>query len=587
MLSSLRRKLQRFKPRRLRTRILIALIMLSVPPLLILGTISSNISKDTIVRNHLANNAHNLKTASEVADLLLRNAINMHRLILANEQLRSELKASSAGERVLDVRTASRLQNVVVTNLIDTRHISSICLFDMGFHSACYGSTDANAGIYAFASSRALIPSSPWYKEAAAAKGKEVFFSYNVLQGTYSGQAFSSVKLIRDPYTFQDIGLLVINLKKTMFSAVMNDDQDSGFLVVDPADRHQLNLVYAQDAGLATGVERNESEASLLQRLRGDGYLSIGYRNETTGWTFLHVVKSGSLLKDANRITAATSVIAASIAAIAVILSLILSGSIIRPLLLIKKMMIDWSKGSGSQHQGASFEEDEIGAIGETFKRISSENEQLEKRLVHSRLKEREAELRTLQSQIKPHFLYNTLDSIYWMAVLQKNDDIAQMAVALSESFKLSLNKGKETIPVFKELKHIEHYITIQNLRFNNRFRYVENVAPALMPLEIMKLMLQPLVENAIYHGLEPKMGSGTVELRGSIEYGHVLFAVTDDGIGMEDLSAIKQGYGIGNVRERLKLYYGPGSSFAVISEAGRGTCIEIRFPWPARSKEA
>ncbi len=120
-----------------------------------------------------------------------------------------------------------------------------------------------------------------------------------------------------------------------------------------------------------------------------------------------------------------------------------------------------------------SFEEDEVGVIGETFKRITSENVQLNERLIHSQLKEREAELRTLQAQIKPHFLYNTLDSIYWMAVIQNNEDIAKMAVSLSESFKLSLNKGKETIPVFKELQHIEHYMTIQNLRYNERFQYI------------------------------------------------------------------------------------------------------------------
>jgi two-component system sensor histidine kinase YesM len=165
------------------------------------------------------------------------------------------------------------------------------------------------------------------------------------------------------------------------------------------------------------------------------------------------------------------------------------------------------------------------------------------------------------------------------MAVMKNNPEIAQMAISLSESFKLSLNKGKETISLFKELKHIEHYMTIQNIRFNNRFQYVEEVDPDLKSMEILKLLLQPLVENAIYHGLEPKLGPGIVRLTGRIESGSmVVFTVEDDGIGISDIDAIDQGYGLGNVRERLKLYYGTTSLFQVTSEVNKGTIIEIRF---------
>ncbi|TYP73140.1 cache domain-containing sensor histidine kinase [Paenibacillus methanolicus] len=567
----------RLKPRRLRTRILAAMVMLSVPPLLLLGFISTNISRSTIVSNHLTTNAQNLKTASEVADLLLRNVINMHRLILANNELRAELAASYAGGRPLDVRTATRLQNLVVTNLIDTRYVESICLFDRGFQSACYGSTDVYAGYYVTQDGKRKIESSDWYRQVTAAKGKEVFFSSNVLQGTASGQSFSSVKLLRDPYRFQPLGMLVINIKTSMFQEAINETEDGGFMVLD-ATGGGMRPVYEEMPGATGGIDGGMSEDAWFDELRREGYLSIGYRNKTTDWTLVHVVESGALLKDANRIGSITWVFAALIAAVAMLLSLILSGSIIRPLLRIKKMMVDWSKGSGAQTQLVSFEGDEIGAIGETFKRISSENQQLEERLIHAQLKEREAELQTLQSQIKPHFLYNTLDSIYWMAVKQKNQDIAKMAVALSESFKLSLNKGRETIPVFKELKHIEHYITIQNLRFKNRFTYVQDVAPELMHLDMLKLLLQPLVENAIYHGLEPKIGEGTVRLTGRLEDGVVTFVVADDGIGIKDMAAIHQGYGIGNVKERLALYYGPSARFTIDSEADRGTTIEIRF---------
>jgi two-component system sensor histidine kinase YesM len=282
------------------------------------------------------------------------------------------------------------------------------------------------------------------------------------------------------------------------------------------------------------------------------------------------------LLKQSNKIGIITASIAATIAIIALFISYILSGKVARPWVQLKKLTIDWAKGlwgSGGDH-----ESDTIGAIGETFQRITVENKELNERLVHSQLKEREAELRALQAQIKPHFLYNTLDSIYWMAILQNNRDIAEIAVALSETFKLSLNKGEDLIPIAKELEHIHHYLTIQNFRYKNRFNYIEDVDPALLEKPILKLLLQPFVENAIYHGLEPKFGEGTIELKGRIDGEWIIFTISDDGVGIEDLSATESGYGLKNVRERMMLLYGQDSTLTLTSKVNEGTCLEIRF---------
>jgi two-component system, sensor histidine kinase YesM len=167
---------------------------------------------------------------------------------------------------------------------------------------------------------------------------------------------------------------------------------------------------------------------------------------------------------------------------------------------------------------------------------------------------------------------------MYWMASLENNHEVAKMAVALSETFKLSLNNGKDMIPVSKELEHIKHYLTIQNLRFNKRFLYEEEVDPRLLDKEILKLLLQPLVENAIYHGLEPKVGKGTIKLTGSLEDEWIIFTVCDDGVGIADLEATRNGYGMQNVRERLYLCYGEGSELTVSSKVNEGTKVEIRF---------
>src|SRR5690606_35700678 len=187
---------------RIRRRFFSAMILVSLPPLIILGYVSFNIAKETLVDNHMERNSGYLQTASEVTDLLLSNIINMNRIILSNEELRDELYASgsNAGEKqqFLDVRTANKLQNIVVSNLIDTQNIDSICLFDRNFRSVCFGRSE-QAGKYGTDETRMQIANTDWYSEAFRAKGKEVFFGYNVLESSLDGRSFSSVKLLRDP----------------------------------------------------------------------------------------------------------------------------------------------------------------------------------------------------------------------------------------------------------------------------------------------------------------------------------------------------------------------------------------------------
>lgn len=572
---------------RIRRRFFGAMILVSLPPLIILGYVSFNIAKETLVDNHMERNSGYLQTASEVTDLLMSNIINMNRIILSSEELRDELYASGINEGnnqgFLDVRTANKLQNIVVANLFDTQNIESICLFDRNFRSVCYGRSE-QAGKYGTDETRMQIANTQWYSEALQAKGKEVFFGYNVLETSISGNSFSSVKLLRDPnrLTQSMIGLLVININKSIFDQAVIGSGQNGFLVMDALHNPEPIAVYDLQPQLTASIGLGESLDETVDRLQHAGYIVSQFTNATTGWRFIHYVEMKTLLSQSDRIGSMTLLIATLMAGIALLVSYFVSGTITRPLLQLKKMIVDWAKGGGPVNNVASsepFAADEVGVIGQTFQRMAVTNQQLSESLLQSQLKEREAELRSLLSQIKPHFLYNTLDSIYFMALLEEKEDIAQMALSLSESFKLSLNKGKELIPVFKELKHIEHYMIIQGMRYDNRFQYIEEVEDEIKSYEIMKLLLQPLVENAMYHGLEPKEGEGMIHLTGRRDGDYIIFTVSDNGVGMDDVQKTEQGYGIRNVRERLSLFYGGQSSFTIVSKVNEGTHIELRFP--------
>jgi two-component system sensor histidine kinase YesM len=572
------RLLSPFRFRKVRSRFLAALILLSVPPLFLLGYISFNIAKDTLTLNNTQTNIDHLETSSEVADLLFRNIVNLNRSIVLNDEIRNDLRASgvnsSAQQNEMNATTSNQLQRVINSDSYDSRYVDSLCVLDLYYQTYCLRKSD-NAGIYETPTKKHDIEASDWYKEAVAAKGRVVFLNYNVLGD--KSNTFSTVKLFRDSEDpkGRPLGLLIVNLSKSMFNSVFSGSQNNGTFMAVDSSQDALKVVYPE----AKSIDLPDMAGNLsdtVNKLREQGYLVSEYRNQTTGWTLLHLIKKKELLKQSNRIGTATTLIASSIALVALLLSVIISGTITKPLIQIKKMMVDWNKGV--REFDGKFPKDEVGTIGETFKRISSENEELAERLTHSKLKEREAELRALQAQIKPHFLYNTLDSIYWMARLQKNQEAAQMALSLSESFKLSLNKGKETIPVFKELQHIEHYMTIQNIRYNNRFTYHADIDESIMSTEILKLIVQPLVENAIYHGLEPKLGEGKIEVSGRKEGEYLVFVVEDDGVGIEDMSVTHQGYGLTNVKERIELYYGATSFFRITSEAGVGTKVEVRF---------
>lgn len=200
------------------------------------------------------------------------------------------------------------------------------------------------------------------------------------------------------------------------------------------------------------------------------------------------------------------------------------------------------------------------------------------------------AEMRTLQAQITPHFIYNTLDTIVWLAQQQEHEAVVEMTMALTQFFRISLSRGRDYITVAEEVAHVRSYLQIQSVRYESIMRYEIDVDPSLLDCRILKLLLQPLVENAIYHGLKNKRGRGQITVRGVRSPGGTMtFSVADTGAGMppERLRAVRaalapgsgghEGFGLYNISQRLRLYYSTG--LTIQSEAGQGTIISFTLP--------
>ena len=229
---------------------------------------------------------------------------------------------------------------------------------------------------------------------------------------------------------------------------------------------------------------------------------------------------------------------------------------------------------------------DEIGDLVNSFAKMLNTINNLINEVYKSKIKEKEYEMRALQAQINPHFLYNTLSLINWKALEAGAMDISKITLALSTFYRTSLNKGKNVMSISDEIDNMRSYISIQLMMHDNEFDFVEEIDPEILKYKTLNLVLQPLIENAIDHGIDLKDdGRGCITIIGRDAGDEIELIVKDNGVGMTKEQAERiitensKGYGVRNVNERIKLYYGEQYALSVHSEIGVGTEVKIHFP--------
>ena len=230
----------------------------------------------------------------------------------------------------------------------------------------------------------------------------------------------------------------------------------------------------------------------------------------------------------------------------------------------------------------------EVQELSDSFGHMVVRIQQLMVTVRQEEINLRKTELKALQAQINPHFLYNTLDSIAWMCEQGQNADAVKMVHALARLFRISISKGHELIPISREIEHAESYLQIQKYRYKNRFSYEFRADPECLPYLCNKITLQPILENAINHGLDLMVEEGHIQVEVCSDGEDILFRVIDDGVGMsaDQVQAVlsegpgsRTGIGIRNVNDRLKIYFGREYGLKITSVPDEGTCVEIRMP--------
>ena len=314
---------------------------------------------------------------------------------------------------------------------------------------------------------------------------------------------------------------------------------------------------------------------------------TVGY----TGWKLAGVIKGAGISLNMLKTRLFIVFVISLIIFIVILINTYISFRVTNPIRELEKSVKKLEEGNldADIYMGGSYE---IQHLGKSVQDMKLRIKGLMQDIVTEHEEKRKSEFDSLQAQINPHFLYNTLDIIVWQIENEKQSEAVHTVTALARFFRLSLGKGKNIVTVKAEIDHVKNYLMIQHMRFKNKFEYEFDVADDVIELASLKLMLQPLVENAIYHGMEFMDGDGLITIKAWRENDELYLSVSDNGLGMtEDKVAMVlegksnsgngrgSGIGVKNVNERIKLYFGEAYGLKIDSEPDDGTTIIIHLP--------
>lgn len=402
------------------------------------------------------------------------------------------------------------------------------------------------------------------------------------------------VKAMKHPTTNEVMGVILMDLKLDFIKEVIQSVEigKRGFIFITDDEGE---VVYAPVNPIVYRIHPSLLQADtsppMVKTIRQTKY-QINYQTiSDIGWKVVGVFSIDETTKAIKQVNFLTVIIAIITLVIGSIVSIFFANTITKPINKLKALMGNVEKGRFDIHFQSKYQ-DEIGQLGQSYNKMVQEIDRLIHLVYVKEKSKREAELKVLQAQIKPHFLYNTLDTIHWMAHEYHADKIAELVNALTTLFRIGLNKGKEFINVKEEVEHVKSYLIIQMTRYESKLTYDINVDERVTKYQILKLILQPLVENAIYHGIRNIRGKGKITISIKKASDNLVLHVTDTGIGMKDetlqqlndsLKKInindRKGYGLHNVNERIKISYGSKYGLEVFSVYKQGTTVQAVLP--------
>ena len=441
------------------------------------------------------------------------------------------------------------------------------------------------------------------YKLAVQEKGKFLWQRVNKYESdTYQLNQGDKIVMYREIYDMarrNRLGYLVIGSSADIFDEICSNalrDRQETVVVMSEYGAELVRCGSIEDEAVSEMISEKFNapvSGDLIQSSVWKNYSIYQCRNEETGTVVVKMARRVGWKDLSNTIIYAPMALLLGFLVGLYPVLVVVSDIVSKPLHTLSVAMENFKQGDFSQKVEV-MTQDEVGEASACFNRMVDDIRELIDKNYVMALKERESELDVLQAQINPHFLYNTLDSLYWKALECENEEIAEDILSLSHLFRLVLNRGNGIVTVQAEAELLERYLHIQKMRFGKRLEYDVSVDQAILKEEIPKLILQPFVENAIVHGFEKTDGNYTLRVAGVKKKTYMIFQIIDTGVGMneEQLAAIWDRedtrkyasqrigrYGIKNVKERLDLVYHDDYELTIESKVGQGTTVTVSVP--------
>lgn len=580
----------------LRTRMLLSNIVVALIPFLMFSIVSGSIFLDhaqKTAEEHSVQLIHQVSNSMDVYVETIEKMVNYIQLELQDTPFFTMETEGAPGWESETAYIRSVLENVANSH----REVAGIFI---ATKEDLYVSTGMSR------ISRDPFQNERWYREAS--ENPEEIQLISVVTGrnivtnrSYSiDDVFSLAKAVQDPETGEVLGVILLDIRHDIIQSSINGVTigEKGFVfVMDQED----NIVYTPVNGIVYRVNPKWVKAMepMSVQIQGGSYQIRSELSPYTGWRTVGVFSMDEVMSSVNTIVYILFTCVIISLVLVVIVSFKFSRTLTNPIFKLKRLMKQAE--SGDLTVRFNFEHnDEIGELGQSFNHMIARIDQLIQMVYVEQENKRTAEMKSLQEQIKPHFLYNTLDTISWMARDYDAEDIVRLVDALTNMFRIGLSHGKDIITVKEEITHVSNYLYIQKIRYKDKLNYVIHVDESLYAIEVPKLILQPLVENAIYHGVKAKRGGGTITITGVPEGENLVFTVQDDGAGMlqekvEELNRRmsersvldeQKSFGLFYIRERIQLCYGTGYGVHVESALGEGTRVTITLPLYQKPKK-
>ncbi|AWB47006.1 sensor histidine kinase [Paenibacillus sp. CAA11] len=560
---------------------------------LVLNKISSNSAQKKISEASL----QTITSIQTNVDLMIENVNNYSKMVFSDHNLQNLLRE---GGVYANLETQSKVSAYLYNLMQAVPIIDSVYIFDNSGHSFSVGTQELPNF------KEANVEDAPWYEQVVLNKGKYILRLNG--SGAFSERAgednfVSFIRLIRDIDNTSRLGVLVMNIKADSFVQAYSNllNQDS-FQIAVLDENNQLIVAnpFEDQSGPAVQQLITTNKDILQQKFQESGsgvfsmnsgsqkytvsYLSGGNYN----WKFVSI-KSYDTIDSKNKSLVLLALVLLIInGTVFFMSSFIISRSIIKP---IHKLLRSMDKAPSGNFRKVNVELNsyEFEQLFMGYNQMIEQIDQMLKRIIEEQNTIRKAELNTLQAQIKPHFLYNTLDSITSLALSGLNEQVCELIEALGSYYRLSVSKGQDVITVGEEIDIVRNYLKIQKTRYQDAFEVQIEVEEECCQFPIPKLVLQPLVENSLYHGIRPKGSPGTIRISARSMKEAVEITISDDGVGMsqEEIAEIlyterkgqNKSFGLWGTMERLRIFYGDKDCIQIESEPEKGTRVTLMIP--------